>query len=333
MTEPARPAGCRAGLPPRGAVTLLTVAVLVTLATLAVALGARSLWFERLSGDNRRQALQARLAAETGVARAAAALQAAAQTEGLGGFWSTATASACPPERPAPGWECRQWLWEAEPGGWTIEARAMRHLTRSPHVVELEGTARLGPASARVGHSLYQPALLPLPDAAAAGGAAGDCNMPAWQGALGAQSEAALRLASDSQSRAGLHPGSSPPRTVYWVDSPADWHQSLGTPASPVLLVFSRQSCSVRCPRIGSGVEIHGTVVLDAGCEAARLKQWTAGRLHGQLLAPAGLLDLAAGSLIVPTTLADQALRLPWPRGMDARQVQWLAGSWHAGAP
>jgi hypothetical protein len=317
----------------RGASTLLLVTMLVTLATLAIATGTRSLWLERLSTDNRVQALQARMAAETGMARVAAQLQAAVQADGLAAFWSLAMADACGPDRAMPGWECRRWVWAAEPGGWTIEGRALRHVTRSPHVVEVEGVARHGAASARVGHSLYQPALLPLPDASVPTRSASDCNLPAWQGALGAQSEAALRLASDSQARAGLHPGSSPARTVYWVDSPADWHQSLGTPDSPVLLVFSRQACTVRCPRIGSAVEIHGTVVLDAGCDAGRLKQWTSGTLHGQLLAPAALLDLAEGSLIVPTLVADQALRLPWPQGMDARHVQWLGGSWYTGAP
>ena len=399
----------------RGASALLTVTVLVVLAAAGAAMAARSLWLDRLSGDSRLQAQQARLAAESALAQAAAQLQQATLSAQWPAYWAQASGAQCPTSHPPPGWQCRQHTW-LEPAGdgrtdWQLQATVVRHLTRSPHVVEVLASAQRMDGSARtraaVRQSLYQPALLPLPaeapaaallvrgcvreavagstrlcglsDMAAAcsspglspavqslglpagealpegarclqlapaslpgGGAllmptpetsAIDCSQPAWQTVLGPQTADALRMASDSQARAGLHPTSTPARNVYWVDSPLDWQQSLGQPGAPVLLVFSAEACAQRCPRLGAGVEIHGTVVLEAGCDRRRLQDWSAGRVYGQVVAGASIDGLAPGSTIIATPYARDALRLRWPAGIDARQLQWVAGSWSLETP
>lgn len=330
-----------------GASTLLAVTALVTLAAVSAAMGVRSLWLERLGSDNRALALQARLAAESALARAASQLQQAARQGDLGRFWSPARASDCPASHPPPGWECRRLDWpEVRLGGraepWQLQALAVRHLTRSPHVVELMASARQGVALAQVGHSLYQPALAPLPAGAVGtpGPADASCAQPAWVSALGAQTEAALRQLSDSQARAGLDAHSTPPRSIYWVDSPQPWHESLGQPGQAVLLVFSRQACAGLCPRLLAGTQVHGTVVFDAGCNTAALPLGAPGQIEGQvsglLLGPpaaAVVADPGAGTRITPNAEARQALDLHWPEGIDAREVQWVAGSWHMRNP
>lgn len=399
----------------RGAAALLTVTVLVILAAAGAGLAARSLWLDRLGADSRLQAQQARLAAESALAQAAARLQQAVLSGQLPAYWAQASAAPCPASHPPAGWQCLRQDWQEAAGDgrapWQLQTTMLRHLTRSPQVVEILASAQRADGSGRtraaVRQSLYQPALLPLPadapgaallvrgcvrEAVAgstqlcgqpdqapactgpglspavqslglpagetlaegerclqlspaslpggsallmpqAGTPAPDCSEPAWSSVLGPQTEDALRLASDSQARAGLHDGSTPTRTVYWVDSPLDWQQSLGSPSAPVLLVFSAQACAQRCPRLGAGVEIHGTVVLEAGCERQRLQGWSAGRVYGQVVAGASIEGLAAGSTIVATAYARDALRLRWPMGMDARQLQWVAGSWSLETP
>jgi hypothetical protein len=331
----------------QGATTLLTVTVLVMLAAISAAMGSRSLWLERLASDNRGQALQARLAAESALARAAAALQQAAQAGDLSLFWQDARPADCPPGHPAPGWECRRLDWPASDHkagsaeAWHLQTLALRHLTHSPHVVELQARAWQGSMQTLVRQSLYQPALAPLPatvaagmatplagaEAAPAGSAA--CEAPAWRAALGAQHETALRQLSAHQARAGLDEGSTPPRTVYWVDNPQAWTQSLGDPARPVLLVFSRLACAGVCPRLAAGTQVHGTVVFDAGCHADALPAGAAGQIDGQVnglvLGPDGP---ATGARITPDPRARDALAQRWPQGMDTTQVQWVAGSW-----
>ena len=99
----------------------------------------------------------------------------------------------------------------------------------------------------------------------------------------------------------------------------------------PVLLVFSAQACSVRCPSIASGVRILGTVVLQTQCQDDKARAWRAGNIEGQLVVESGLPDLQSGSHIQARTYSPAAYQLTWPVGMDASQVQRVAGSWREG--
>ena len=159
------------------------------------------------------------------------------------------------------------------------------------------------------------------------------CTRASWRSVLGDMTPAQIKAWSDAQASQGLHPLSQPARSIYWVDSPADWTQSLGTPQAPVLLVFSRQACAVRCPRIAAGVQIHGTVFVDADCQDEKLHQWQAGTIDGLLAVEGGLSAVWGHSLIRARDYARQAFVLHWPEGMDPRQVQRIPGSHREGPP
>jgi hypothetical protein len=153
------------------------------------------------------------------------------------------------------------------------------------------------------------------------------CSRAVWRSVLGDVTPAQLQAWSDAQARNGLDARSQPARTVYWVDSPADWTQSLGSPQAPVLLVFSSQACASRCPRMAAGVQIHGTVYLDAACDDEKLRGWQAGTIDGLLAAEGSLTSVTGNSLIRARDYARQAVTLHWPEGIDARRLQRVAGS------
>ena len=157
------------------------------------------------------------------------------------------------------------------------------------------------------------------------------CTSSAWSNVLGDITLAQVKAWSDAQERNGLHAQSQPPRSVYWVDSPENWTQNLGQAEAPVLLVFSATACGLRCPSIASGVRILGTVVLQTQCQDDKARAWRAGNIEGQLVVESGLPDLQSGSHIQARTYSPAAYQLAWPVGMDASQVQRVAGSWREG--
>jgi hypothetical protein len=158
------------------------------------------------------------------------------------------------------------------------------------------------------------------------------CNRAAWRSVLGDTTDAQLQAWSTAQERLGLNAHSTPPRTVYWIDSPGDWAHSVGTADQPALLVFSAQACAQRCPRIGTHVRIVGSVVFDAGCNDDKMRGWQGGTIEGQLVVESGLPDWVAGQVLAHPQ-ARQAYRLHWPEGIDAAQVQRVHGSWSEGTP
>ena len=159
------------------------------------------------------------------------------------------------------------------------------------------------------------------------------CNRAAWRSVLGNINPEQLRAWSDAQQRQGLHALSQPARTIYWVDNPSDWTQNLGSADAPVLLVFSSQACALRCPRIASGVHIHGTVYADAGCDDEKMRGWQAGWVEGQVVVEAGLPQWSGLSRVWARDSARKAYALQWPEGMDTGRVQRVAGNRWAGTP
>lgn len=157
------------------------------------------------------------------------------------------------------------------------------------------------------------------------------CDPLAWKNVLGDISATQIKAWSDAQERNGLHAQSQPPRSIYWIDSPATWTQSLGQAEAPVLLVFSAVACSPRCPSLASGVRIVGTVVLQSQCQDEKTRGWRAGQIEGQLVVESGLPDLQSGSHIQARTFTNPAYRVAWPEGIDASQVQRVTGSWQQG--
>ena len=157
------------------------------------------------------------------------------------------------------------------------------------------------------------------------------CASNVWQQVLGDITPGQLQAWSQAQASQGLNHQSQPPRTVYWIDSPTTWTHSVGTPESPVVLVFSATACSPRCPAMAIGVHIHGTVVLDSQCQDDKMRGWRAGLIEGQLVINSGWPDVPGDSRVWARPYAHRAYELLWPAGIDARQVQRISGSWHEG--
>jgi len=158
------------------------------------------------------------------------------------------------------------------------------------------------------------------------------CSRAAWQSVLGDITDAQLQAWSSAQERNGLTAQTTPPRSIYWIDSTADWLQSVGTASSPVLLVFSAQACAQRCPRIGTGVRIYGSVLIDSGCNDEKMRGWQAGIIEGQLVVESGLPEWRSGTVFARPD-GRNAYILNWPKDIDARRVQRVNGSWSEGTP
>lgn len=158
------------------------------------------------------------------------------------------------------------------------------------------------------------------------------CSGAAWRSVLGDIRSEHLQAWSSAQQSIGLTARTNPPRTIYWIDSPGAWHQSVGTQEHPVLLVFSAMACSLRCPSIGAGVRIVGSVLVDAGCNDEKMRGWQGGTIEGQLVVESGLLEWRTGAVLARPE-GRKAYTLHWPEGMDASRLQRIHGSWSEGAP
>jgi Tfp pilus assembly protein PilX len=254
-----------------------------------------------------------------------------------------------------------------------VQVLAMRDLISSPHVAHVLVSVSLqdGTSRAQLQAQVFIPAVAPAPSqpntapvvlnacalAAENGGklaipngttgmvanvcpaaptssnTSGTCTPSAWTSVLGDITPEQIRAWSEAQARNGLSALSQPARSVYWVDSPATWSQSLGSPEAPVLLVFSGQACHQRCPPIAAGVRVVGTVVLQTQCQDEKARAWQAGHIEGQLVVESGLPELLSGSRIEARELSTSPQRLAWPPGIDARQVQRVPGSWREAGP
>jgi hypothetical protein len=330
---------------PRGAAQLLLVLALVGLASLASAIMGRSVLSDMLSQRAWGQARQARLAAQAALATAEAELltRYASETDPL----ASLPGRPCPGEQSAPRWQCvtlplgSASLGQA-PQTWALQAWLSRDLLQAPHVLQLRASAQ-GPGSATsqatqrtsVWAPSLAPAPTPAPNAAVVLGESAralasppvPCARSAWRQVLGEITSAQLQAWSQAQASNGLSAQSQPPRSVWWVDSPADWNTPLGDASHPVLLVFSAQACAIRCPRIAASARIHGTVYLDAGCDDTKVRGWQSGPIVGQLVVEAGLAELGASAQVTAQPSVRQAYALLWPTGIDARRLQRVPGS------
>jgi len=158
------------------------------------------------------------------------------------------------------------------------------------------------------------------------------CNRAAWRSVLGDITDEQLQAWSAAQERNGLTAQTKPPRSVYWIDSPADWPHSVGTADTPALLVFSAKACALRCPNMAASVRVVGSVLLDAGCQDEKMRGWQAGTIEGQLVVESGLPEWRSGTVLARPE-GRNAYILNWPGGIDARQVQRINGSWSEGKP
>ena len=189
---------------------------------------------------------------------------------------------------------------------------------------EQQACLRVNSSSLQGGALVTPVAATPPPDPAA-------CDATVWTSLFGQTTPAQIQAISQAQALKGLSATTQPARTIYWVDEPGDWTQSVGTDTSPVLLVFSAAACVSQCPRIGPNVRIVGSVFLDTQCLDSRAAQWQSGSVTGQVAVTSGLPDLQAGSQFIWLAQHRQAFDWPWPAHIDATRVQRVRGSWKSG--
>ena len=87
----------------------------------------------------------------------------------------------------------------------------------------------------------------------------------AWDYVFPGIPKADMKAVSDAQVAAGVPLAD---RSVIWVDSTANWHDSvgsLGPPVKPVVLVFST---AAGCPKINGNPTIVGIVYYEGGCDS-----------------------------------------------------------------
>ena len=339
-----------------GAISLVVTLTLLLLAGLVSFYSARIVQLDRLANHNQKQAVHARLTAEAALAWARADLQRQYAGSPTPPLWSAGLATAaCPVAYSGPRWQCVTLQPPAQPDvpHAAVHVLAVRDLINSPHVVELHASVGLteGESRAQIQTQVFIPSVAPAPEhpnssaivlnscstpANAAGGSVcsvHSCTTTAWRNVLGDITPEQIRAWSEAQARNGLTARSHPARNIYWVDSPATWVENLGSSEAPVLLVFSGQACANRCPSLAPGVRVVGTVVLQTQCQDHKALGWYAGHIEGQLVVESGLPQLQSGSRIEARALAQAPYRIPWPIGMDARQVQRVPGSWREGWP
>ena len=313
-----------------GAISLLVAIGLVLLASLASFYSARSVLVDRLASQNQTQAVQARLAAEAALAWGRAEMQRQHASNRAPAVWGPGTSTEpCPSGFITARWQCVALQPPAHTGlpETVSQVLAVRDLISSPHVSLLLASASLkdGTSRAQVQAQVFVPTLAPAPhppNPAAVvlngcalaknpasnpsatsgntptairvcpGGLNTVCKPSAWASVLGDTTPEQIRAWSEAQERNGLSALSQPARNVYWVDSPATWSQSVGTPEAPVLLVFSGQACSQRCPDMAAGVRVVGTVVLQTQCQDDKVRGWFAGHIVGQVVVESGLPEL-----------------------------------------
>jgi hypothetical protein len=192
-------------------------------------------------------------------------------------------------------------------------------------LAEQQACLNVSASSLQGGGGVTPSTALPTPNPA-------NCDSAVWRTVFGATTPAQIQAISQAQALKGLSANTSPARSVYWIDSPNEWSQSLGSASAPVLLVFSATACASQCPRISPSTKIVGTVFLDTQCQDSRAALWHSGTVMGQVALASGLPSLQGGSQLQWLANHRQAFDWPWPSGIDAQRVQRVRGSWKSGS-
>lgn len=146
-------------------------------------------------------------------------------------------------------------------------------------------------------HPSLAPAILSPPPTPA------PCLAQTWSQVFGSLRIDQYKAIAAAQVQTGFNAQSVPAQTVYWIDSPLHWTQSLGSPSAPVTLVFSEVACALQCPQIADSVSIVGLVYFQTPCQP----------------------------LLAQVTPNGLALNLRGPSGVAAGRVHRVRGSWKHG--
>ena len=129
------------------------------------------------------------------------------------------------------------------------------------------------------------------------------CRSITWSQVFGNLRLDQYQALAAAQVQTGLNAHTAPPQTIYWIDSPLDWTQSLGSAKAPVALVFSDKACAIQCPRIAEAVALEGLVYFQTPCQPS-------------------LAQLTSNAM---------ALNFNGPSGASANRVHRVKGSWKNG--
>lgn len=345
----------------RGLATLWASTVLLLLTSLWGWVCLQSVSAESHRSHQQLHAAQALAHTEALLETAIAHLEQAYATQSIdadGRIWANASASQCPSDKAPPQWQCMVWPLASLPlPEWTDDAqswvRLVRDVRNAPHRIQVMADAKLNAlhpgagSRATLQQSVYVPISAPAPTSSSPDHVAAlvlneqvltadmpQCNTVAWQNVFGQLSPLQVQTLSSLQMANGLSAVSQPTRTVYWIDSPQLWTQSLGSSASPVVLVFSAEACALLCPSLASATQVVGTVFFQSQCQASKMLNWQSGTIAGQLGVESGLAPTLKQSLrngqsgLASTANAHAAFSFEWPEDIQAARVQRVAGTW-----
>ena len=241
-------------------------------------------------------------------------------------FWRNASSSQCPTTLKSIQWQCLKWRGSdvgtfgngisalSWPGSIDVTnsfVLFVRDVRMSPHKIKIMAQISLNSEQPGVGsratvqQSLYIPISAPWtppvseptpkPESS-------ECTPIEWRKQFGNITPAQFKAMSTAQLQNGLTAFSQPSRTVYWIDSPLTWTQSLGTQSAPVVLIFSNIACALQCPQIASQAAITGMVYFQSAN--------------------------ACQNPVTLHTLNPEAYHFDWPIAIDASRVQRVSGSW-----
>lgn len=127
-----------------------------------------------------------------------------------------------------------------------------------------------------------------------------------WDTLFPGMSQGQMKAISEFQAGQGRDDSTSPRRTVYWVDSSSNWHDSLGSEAEPVILIFSDDACASGCPKLNGNPTIYGIVYFDTDINNNNVKNessevelangWGGLELYGTLAIEGGVDKVNANS-------------------------------------
>ena len=241
-------------------------------------------------------------------------------------FWGSASNGQCPSNLASLQWQCLKWTasevgmfdprifelaWPDSIDPTNSFVLFARDVRMAPHKIKITAQISLNSEQPGVGsratvqQSLFVPISAPwMPPVVepAARPEPAECTPIEWRKQFGNITPAQLKAISTAQLQNGLSSLSQPGRTVYWIDSPLTWTQSLGTHSSPVVLIFSDIACAHQCPQIASQAAITGVVYFQSANACQN---------------PVALLNLNP-----------EAYHFDWPIGIDASRVQRVSGSW-----
>lgn len=312
-----------------GMASLWTASCLILVTSLLGWLTLRSVMSETQRSQQQMFAAQALASSESLLETAIAQIDSVYSGQDIAidaAFWRNASNSQCPATQTSLEWQCLKWTrsgvgtfdpliselaWPESVDVTNSFVLFVRDVRMAPHKIKIMAQISLNSdqpgagSRATVQQSLYipisapwtPPVSVPAPQPEPA-----ECTPIEWRTQFGNITPAQLKAISTAQAQNGLTSVSQPSRTVYWIDSPLTWTQSLGTNSSPVVLIFSDTACALQCPQIASQAVIIGMVYF----QSANACQNTVA-LH---------------------TLNAEAYHFDWPIGIDASKVQRVSGSW-----